>query len=194
MRTTIQAPGLVAATLFVCLILAGCTAAPGAEGDGEIASITTPEPQSTSEGNALFEEYGEPIRLRLDMTDDEQLAAYAFYDECIEDHGGVEKAKQQADDATAAGTEDESAAALCAPLSPLPPWELDRSNPDALAFAQGVVDCLKGKGATRVEIAPDQGDGQVNIALGGEENDARSISIGMQYIPECQRTVSAATR
>ena len=194
MRSTKHTIAVVLATACASLLLAGCTAGPSAEPDKEIASINTPAPEETAGTDSLFEKYGEPIRLRLDMTDDEQVAAYGAFDACIENNGGSQKSKQDSDSETSAGRVDESAEALCAPLSPMPPWEIDRSNPDALAFVQGVVDCLKGKGVSKVEIAPDDGDGQVNIAFGGKDNDSRSISLGLQYTPECQRTVSAATR
>ncbi|MHC5797140.1 hypothetical protein ACVXZ4_13385 [Lacisediminihabitans sp. FW035] len=194
MQSTHTSWAFVAAMAVTCTLLAGCSSAPGSERAGEIASLATPHPKATSETNPLFEKYGEPIRLRLDMTDGEQQAAYKNYVACIADEGGHVKGKKESGAATGAGSADQGAEAFCAAVSPLPPWELDRSNPDALAFVQGVVDCLRGKGVTKVAIAPDDGSGQVSIAYGGADNDSRSISLGLQYTSECQRTVSAATK
>lgn len=194
MTTTIHARALVATLLVAGALLTGCSAGAGSESDGDIASLSSPGPTAASDTDALFAEYGEPVRLRLDMTDEENAAAYAIYDACLEDHGGSQKLKEQSDAVTASGEDLEVDGAVCAPLIPLPPWELDRANPDALAFGQGVVDCLKGKGVSQVEIAPDDGYGEVNISLGGPENDSRSISLGLEFMLECQRNVSAATQ
>lgn len=86
--------------------------------------------------------------------------------------------------ATAAETAvGEQAEAFCAPLEPAPPWELDRSNPEAPAFAAEVVERLEAAGVTEVAVAPDDGGDRVGIEFGGAGNDASSISGGMELLP-----------
>ncbi|WP_209559457.1 hypothetical protein [Frigoribacterium sp. PvP032] len=86
--------------------------------------------------------------------------------------------------ATAAETAvGEQAEAFCAPLEPAPPWELDRSNPEAATFAADVVDRLEAAGVTEVAVAPDDGGDRVGIEFGGAANDASSISKGMELLP-----------
>ena len=86
--------------------------------------------------------------------------------------------------ATAAETAvGEQAEAFCAPLEPAPPWELDRSNPEAPAFAAEVVERLEAAGVTEVAVAPDDGGDRVGIEFGGAGNDASSISKGMELLP-----------
>ena len=86
--------------------------------------------------------------------------------------------------ATAAETAvGEQAEAFCAPLEPAPPWKLDRSNPEAPAFAAEVVKRLKAAGVTEVAVAPDDGGDRVAIEFGGVQNDASSISKGMELLP-----------
>lgn len=86
--------------------------------------------------------------------------------------------------ATAAETAvGEQAEAFCAPLEPAPPWELDRSNPEAPAFAAEVVERLETAGVTEVAVAPDDGGDRVGIEFGGAGNDASSISEGMELLP-----------
>lgn len=86
--------------------------------------------------------------------------------------------------ATAAETAvGEQAEAFCAPLEPAPPWELDRSNPEAPVFAAEVVERLETAGVTEVAVAPDDGGDRVGIEFGGAGNDASSISEGMELLP-----------
>ncbi|QTE31028.1 hypothetical protein [Pengzhenrongella sicca] len=94
--------------------------------------------------------------------------------------------------ATASAGDYDQALAACQQLLPLPPWEEDRSNPDAQAFVQAVVDCLHGKGIKYVEIDGDASSPTFDLSLGGPNNDSDSITRGMDLIPECQREVSAA--
>jgi hypothetical protein len=75
----------------------------------------------------------------------------------------------------------------CRPKYPLPPWELDPANPEAKDFARAVVQCLKAKGVKYVEVNPD-GPGW---SFGGPQNDAQSISKGMELSPACEREVAA---
>lgn len=86
--------------------------------------------------------------------------------------------------ATAAETAvGEQSEAFCAPLEPAPPWELDRSNPEAAAFAADVVERLTAAGVTEAAVAPDDGGDRVGIEFGGAGNDASSISKGMELLP-----------
>jgi len=85
--------------------------------------------------------------------------------------------------ATAAETAvGEQAEAFCAPLEPAPPWELDRSNPEAPAFAAEVVERLEAAGVTEVAVAPDDGGDRVGLEFGGAGNDASSISKGTELL------------
>lgn len=162
-----------------------------AQGD-EIATLETEAPAPSATTDPLFVEYGEPVRLRLDMSDEEETAAWQPRERCLADRspepgnpaGGTDGGGSSTS-AVAGAPASAEAEALCTRLSPLPPWELDAQNPDALAFAQGVVDCLRGHGVTEVEITPADEFGRIAFALGGESNDSASISLGMQFTDSC---------
>ncbi len=169
---------------------------------GEVASLETPsadEADGTAtdpDADPLVEKYGEPIRLRLDMTDAEVDAASVPYDRCLDGEGGspAQGGRPGTGDgemsAEVVNPEMEDAMERCTGLYPLPPWEKDVQNPDAVRFVQAVVDCLEGKGVRYAEVSQD--DTSVNIALGGEENDSASISLGMQHHEQCEQEVSAS--
>jgi hypothetical protein len=50
-----------------------------------------------------------------------------------------------------------------------------------------VVKCLKREGVKFVEVSEDG----ISIALGGDQNDSRSITLGMDRIGDCEREVAA---
>ncbi|GAA2894224.1 hypothetical protein Acy02nite_55390 [Actinoplanes cyaneus] len=134
-------------------------------------------------------------RERLDTTPEEYEAMLAPYNKCIAEHGGMSRSAAAAGGAPKPASEKEvakfdEANRICEPqYFPLPPWEKDPANPEAKDFARDVVKCLKGKGVKYVEVSDDG----ISIALGGDDNDARSISMGMDLIPGCERA-TAATR
>ncbi|PPF37048.1 hypothetical protein [Pseudoclavibacter sp. AY1H1] len=195
LRITHRSLTAAAGAIALVGVLAACSA-PSAdqspEGDTGIATLETAAPAPTEAADALIAEYGEPVRLRLDMSDEEEADAWKARDRCLEDHtdapqdapvgggGDSVSASDGGDPVKAAEAE-----ALCLRVAPLPPWELDVQNPDALRFAQGVVDCLHDRGVREVEIAEADQFGRINIAFGGETNDATSISLGMQYVDAC---------
>jgi hypothetical protein len=83
-----------------------------------------------------------------------------------------------------------NAGKVCEPKLPLPAWEIDANNPDALDFGRKVVQCLKDKGVKYVELSTDTSSGVVGPSLGGKQNDMASITKGMDLMPECQREVA----
>lgn len=179
-------------------LLTACSAAAPTDGrsdaddSGDIASLETEAPASSEAADPLFAEYGEPVRLRLDMSDQESADAWAPRDRCFDDH--YESTPSSGEGLMSAESGDPAAAAaaeeLCLRLAPLPPWELDAQNPDALRFAQAVVDCLREGGVREVAISEPDDFGQIGFALGGEANDSASISLGMELTPVCLASVS----
>jgi hypothetical protein len=143
---------------------------------------------------AAIQEYGTPARESLaylaaaDPANDLYLRCIA--DRTVSATGPATTTTETADSssltrpATAAETAvGEQAEAFCAPLEPAPPWELDRSNPEAPAFAAEVVEGLEAAGVTEVAVAPDDSGDRVGIEFGGAGNDASSISKGMELLP-----------
>ncbi|MFF5075628.1 hypothetical protein ACFY36_01140 [Actinoplanes sp. NPDC000266] len=138
-------------------------------------------------------------RERLDTTPEEFEALLGPYNKCMYDHGGMakgstvaqERKKAQAGPAGVSGTQTEkfeAANKICEPqYYPLPPWEKDPANPEAKDFARETVKCLKQKGVEYVEISEDG----LSIALGGDQNDPKSISMGLDLIPGCERDIAA---
>lgn len=146
-----------------------------------LASTGATPPASASAGP-------ERPRERIDMTADEREALMVPYEKCLKSHGVSQlKAKQAADSKSVTGAEAEAARYCDEHYFPLPPWEQDPANPDARDFAVAVVKCLKGKGVKYVEVSDDG----ISIAFGGDQNDARSISMGLDLSPECEREVAA---
>jgi hypothetical protein len=178
---------------LLATVLAGCAQQPAGS---DVATINQPG-SSSANGSAAPEDRP---RLRLDMTDDEVTALYQAYDDCLADNGAGGKARGDADAeggsvADAGDASDYAAAELaCVAFDPLPAWETDRNNPDAMDFMTEVVACLKDKGVKFVEIDADQSSPSINIALGGPQNDMDSISKGMDLIPTCESEVSAAQK
>ena len=191
MRTRTTKPLITIALLAA--VLAGCAQQPAGS---DIATINQPG-SSSANGSATPEDRP---RLRLDMTDEEVTALYQAYDDCLADNGAGGKARGDADAeggavADAGDASDYAAAELaCEAFNPLPAWETDRNNPDAMDFMTEVVSCLKDKGVEFVEIDADQSSPSINIALGGPQNDMDSISKGMDLIPTCESEVSAAQK
>jgi len=191
MRTRTTKPLITIALLAT--VLAGCAQQPA---ESDIATINQPG-SSSANGSAAPEDRP---RLRLDMTDEEITALYQAYDDCLSENGAGGKASADADAgggsvADAGDASDYAAAELaCVAFNPLPAWETDRNNPDAMDFMNDVVSCLKDKGVEFVEISTDPSSPSIDIALGGPQNDADSISKGMDLIPTCESEVSAAQK
>ena len=197
-RITHRSLTAAAGGLALLAMLTACSAPAAEQGKGndpKIATLETGAPAPTASADPLFAKYGEPVRERLDMTDEEGEAAWRPRDRCIADHTSAPpSASEDGDGASSAAAGDAEGAAeaevICSRLSPLPPWELDAQNPDALAFVQRVVDCLREQGVREVEIGEADQFGRISIALGGENNDSSSISLGMQHMDACMVSAS----
>ena len=163
---------------------------PKADGGGKVATLVSAAPESPAPSKSAPQR----PRERLDTTSEEFEAMLAPYNKCMGEHGGLFKGKGAAGPPVAkpASQKDEAkyeaANKICEPqYYPLPPWEKDPANPEARDFAVATVKCLKAKGVKYVEVSDDG----ISIALGGDQNDPRSISMGMDLIPECERKIAA---
>lgn len=156
-----------------------------ADGGAKVATLT-----SRAAGPSASAAAQRP-RERLDTTPEEFEAMLAPFNKCVKAHGGFVKGEggPSARPPTKAQMDKlEEANRICEPqYFPLPPWEKDPANPAARDFAREVVKCLKDKGIEHVAV----GDDGVSLALGGERNDARSITRGMELLPGCERAVAA---
>ncbi|GAB2611548.1 hypothetical protein Aab01nite_66890 [Paractinoplanes abujensis] len=161
------------------------------EGDAKVATLTSAAPQKTEKA----EKAAQRPRERLDTTPEEFEAMLGPYNKCLKERGYAPddlKRKAVSDAAApavgpASEAMDEAYRVCEAQFYPLPPWEKDPANPEARDFAVAVVKCLKNKGVKYVEVAEDG----LSYALGGDQNDRRSITMGMDLAPECEREVAA---
>ena len=158
--------------LLVAVLATGCSggaSAGTADKTPEIATLTTAPPSGTpSSGNdragqtqATDPDAGRP-RERIDMTDADRDRLYNGYLVCLKDNGIdvlSERAKPKEPGVLGSGgrTTDPAKAkkanAACANKLPLPAWEIDAKNPDAIDFGRKVVACLKNKGVKYVELS-----------------------------------------
>lgn len=162
------------------LLLAACSATPSAQ--PTVPTLSTPGSASTTatSGGA---DAGRP-RERIDMTNDEVNALYEAYNQCLISHG-YDKRRNPTDQAAAT-----KAQAACVSKDPLPPWELDVSNPHSEDFVHAVVQCLRAKGVKYVSEEP-PANGRATFSFGGPGNDPGSITLGMQDTPACEKQVAA---
>ncbi|GAB2571954.1 hypothetical protein [Kribbella endophytica] len=194
--------------LLVAVLATGCSggaSAGTADKTPEIATLTTAPPAGTpssgtpsGQTQATDPDAGRP-RERIDMTDADRDRLYNGYLVCLKDNGIdvlSERAKPKEPGVLGSGgrTTDPAKAkkanAACANKLPLPAWEIDAKNPDAIDFGRKVVACLKTKGVKYVELSTGTDSGIVGPSLGGPQNDAESIRKGMDLTPECQREVA----
>ncbi|HEX7306977.1 hypothetical protein [Lentzea sp.] len=166
------------APLALLLLLAACSQ-PVAQ--PEVASISTPP--SASAGAAAQEQRP---RERLDMTPEDLDALNAPYDQCMAGFGLDKKGRAEASQSQPMKEEVDRAVQACASKVPLPPWEKDPANPEALDFAQRVVRCLREKGVRYVEVLNEPGAEMITWSLGGPNNDAASITLGLEHAKECE--------
>jgi len=163
--------------LVLAVGLAACSAPAQPTGVASLVTSSVAVPPSTSVSV-------EPPRQRLDMTDADREVVYAPYLKCLDEHGiaprGTEGKKVDR------ATQDE-----CDPLLPLPPWELDARNPDALAFAERTVACLRAKGVTNVEVSTDTDSGIVGTRITGDDVDPNTITGPVKGVDEVM-TLNAA--
>jgi hypothetical protein len=168
------------AALALLLLLAACSK-PAAQ--PEVASIQTP-----SSAPATSAPQEQRPRERLDMTPEDYEALQAPYERCMAGFGLDKKGRAAEGSGRPQPTKDELDKALkaCESKTPLPPWEKDASNPEAVDFANRVVQCLRDKGVRYVEVLNEPGAETISYALGGPNNDAASISLGLEHAKECE--------
>ncbi|MEV6304315.1 hypothetical protein AB0M02_33255 [Actinoplanes sp. NPDC051861] len=179
-----------AVAVLVAVAFTALPACGSAEPSAEAPRVATLQ-SAAAEPSASATAKAERPRERIGMTSEEYEALLEPYNKCMREQGfdpvdARKKAEAAAD--SAEGERAEKANRICEPqFLPLPPWEKDQANPEARDFALAVVKCLKGKGVEYVEVSEDG----ISIALGGDHNDPRSISLGMEHIPDCERQVAA---
>lgn len=183
MRTLLRSVAGAAVLTSIAVTATACSSSSGTAGPGaapSVASLAT----TTAAPSADRSTPTRP-RLRLDMTDAEQMASYQPYYKCMREHGAeTDKAKLAEQGKTLNAKKNDAADKICNPkFYPQQPWEEDPANPDSRKFFQLAVQCLKDKGVRLV----DAGEDGHQISLGGPDNDAKSISLGMQYADACER-------
>ncbi|MBL7257203.1 hypothetical protein [Paractinoplanes lichenicola] len=185
---------VVAAIALTAVSACGAKEDEQAGGEAKVATLTSTTPQKAQASSKAAQR----PRERLDTTPEEFEALLGPYNKCLKERGYApdDLKRKAASDAgggakPAAGPASEAmdeAFRVCeAQFYPLPPWEKDPANPEARDFAVAVVKCLKNKGVKYVEVAEDG----LSYALGGDQNDRRSITMGMDLAPECEREVAA---
>ncbi|MFD4668240.1 hypothetical protein ACFWNN_00815 [Lentzea sp. NPDC058450] len=167
----------------LALVLLFLTACSKPDAGPEVASLSTPSSSAT----ATSAKQEERPRERLDMTPEDLEALQAPHDQCMIDQG-LDRKGRAAEPGRPQPTKEELDKALkaCEHKDPLPPWEKDATNPEALDFANRVVQCLRGKGVRYVEVHNEPGSTIVSYAFGGPNNDAASISLGLEHAKECE--------
>ncbi|MFC0623161.1 hypothetical protein [Kribbella deserti] len=198
--TTIRLIKLAVPVLAVAVFVTACGGndKPAADDQPGIATLDTPTPGKSTGGKTTPAKKGESERPRerIDMTNAERTRMYEPYLNCLNDHGVTQLRGKQTkpgilgDNPAIDRKKKEAAGKACESKLPLPAWEIDSNNPDALEFARKVVACLKAKGVKYVEVAPDTGSGIVGPSLGGKNNHQPSITKGLDLMPECQREVA----
>jgi hypothetical protein len=184
--------------LSACGSSGGTEKSGGKDGGAQVASLATPEasPSAAAQQKAKTG----PPRERLDDTAEEREALMVPFNKCLKKSGFKDKVQgkltsdrsQSTAEPASKKEENENAAyrACQEQYFPLPAWEKDPANPQARDFARDVVKCLKRKGVKYVEVSDDG----ISPAFGGDQNDSRSISMGLDLAPECEREVAAAMK
>jgi hypothetical protein len=177
---------VVAAMAFTALAGCGSPAKSEAGAGVKVATLTSPAAGASASASAAAGP--QRPRERLDMTSEEQDALMVGYEKCLKTHGlSVLDAKKSQDAAKTGGVPDKWTRYCEEHYFPLPPWEQDPANPEARDFAVAVVKCLKGKGVEEAAVTDDG----VSITFGGDGDDSRSISLGLELEPQCEREVAA---
>ncbi|WP_370380876.1 hypothetical protein [Catenulispora sp. GAS73] len=118
------------------------------------------------------------------MTNTQISELYVRYNQCMAANGYSKRTNVQ-DQAARVKAEN-----ACVSEDPLPPWQLDASNPKAAEFVHALVQCLRDKGVQYVSADSPQG-GQYTVSFGGPNNDSQSINLGLQDMPGCEKQVAA---
>jgi hypothetical protein len=181
-----RAPFLL--TVFIAFAAVGCSsgshqpqvaALPASAGPSSAAQTSTASDGTGGTSASAGASASSRPRERLDETPAQIDALYAPWNQCLAAHGAKAHTAQ-------AGP---AARAACVNLQPLPPWQYDPANPNALGFVQRVVACLHQHGVQYAQVQNSPGDDRIAIALGGPQNDQTSISRGLQLIPVCNEQV-----
>jgi len=172
---------LAAAAVLIAIAAAGCSSA---SNQPQVAAL--PASAASSGSPSTSASAGAPSssrpRERLDESTSQTEALYAPWNQCLTAHGAGKGGKPTQAIET-------SAQATCAYLKPLPPWQYDPANPQAMGFVQQVVACLHQHGVQYAQVQNPPGQGRIEIALGGPQNDQTSISKGLQLTPTCDQQV-----
>jgi len=186
-----SAPFVVAAA-FIAIATAGCSS-----GNHQAQVAALPTGAASGGSPSASASAGVPAssrpRERLDESTSQLEALAAPWNECIAAHGGNGKVSGKGTSGMSAATVqpavEAAAEAACANLKPLPPWQYDPANPQAMGFVQHVVACLHQHGVKYAQVQNAPGQDQIEIALGGPQNDQASINAGLQLIPTCDQQV-----
>jgi len=171
------------ATPALLLLLAACGSPAKPP---EVASITPPGSSAAAPTSAAREQRP---RERIDGTPEDYEALLGPYNQCMAGFGLDPKGARAAEGSgrpQPTREEQDKALKACEPKMPLPPWEKDANNPEALDFANRVVQCLRNKGVRYVEVSNEPGGDTVAYAFGGPNNDAASITLGLEHVKECE--------
>jgi hypothetical protein len=184
-----------AALMFAAValtVLPACSSPEDEADAGSAPQVATLQSAAAAAPSAAASRKAERPRERLDMTSEEYEVLLEPYNKCMREQGFDPVDARKKAEVAAVGSEAEKKAEkanqICEPqFLPLPPWEKDPANPEARDFALDVVKCLKREGVKFVEVSEDG----ISIALGGDQNDSRSITLGMDRIGDCEREVAA---
>ncbi|GHH30102.1 hypothetical protein GCM10017774_07190 [Lentzea cavernae] len=130
------------------LLLSACSQA--APPSSNVASLQSSGAVAPSSGTAA--PAGDQPRLRMDMTDEEKQRLYDAHTACLAE-------KDPNATGTGAGPAgrrqyNDEAWRLCAKTWPLPPWEMDSSNPTFADNWHRNVKCLNSRGMKVIETEP----------------------------------------
>jgi hypothetical protein len=154
----------------------------------EIASLNTSNTAAPATPTAAPAPAEERPRLRLDMSNEDENALYEVLARCMAEHG-VDKRKFETEGVPSKQVMDDAQKA-CESKEPLPPWEKDAKNPEAVDFANRVVQCLRAKGVRYVEVVNEPNATEVTYAYGGPNNDQDSITKGLEFSKACELEAS----
>jgi hypothetical protein len=173
------------APLVLLLALVGCSSP---QAQPQVASISTPS--SAAPASAAPTE--QRPRERLDMTPEDHEALNVPLAQCMSQFGMDANGRALPGSSRPQPSNEEVDKALkaCESKIPLPPWEKDTTNPDAVDFAHRVVQCLREKGVRYVEVSNEPGATAIGYSLGGPNNDAASITLGLEHVKACEIAAS----
>ena len=174
--------GLALVATAAILGAGGCAGTTPAAQPPQVASIV--QPSAGASASALAER----PRHRLDETEADYKALIAPLLKCMREHGvTTEKEATNWDSGNNWSKAHRTAQKACERFFPLPAWEQDPANPEAKDFTQKEIKCLRAKGVKYVEAEEDG----ITIAFGGPQNDAESITKGMEFSSVCERAARA---